>query len=38
MIRLLQHEDQGMVGRFVVVEPGQRATMTEETNDHDHAH
>ncbi|GAA1057095.1 multicopper oxidase [Agromyces luteolus] len=34
---LLQHEDQGMMGQFVVVEPGQRATMTEETND-DHAH
>ncbi|WP_438855638.1 multicopper oxidase domain-containing protein [Agromyces sp. M3QZ16-3] len=35
---LLQHEHQGMMGQFVVVEPGRRATMTEETNDHDHAH
>ncbi|WP_400998955.1 multicopper oxidase family protein [Agromyces sp. GXQ0307] len=34
---LLQHEDRGMMGQFVVVGPGQRATMTEETN-HDHAH
>ncbi|MGR0219325.1 multicopper oxidase family protein [Agromyces sp. ZXT2-6] len=33
---LLWHEDQGMMGQFAVVEPGQRATMTEETNDHDH--
>ncbi|QTX04561.1 multicopper oxidase family protein [Agromyces archimandritae] len=32
---LLQHEDQGMMGQFVVVEPGGRATMTER-NDHDH--
>ncbi|GGI47209.1 FtsP/CotA-like multicopper oxidase with cupredoxin domain [Agromyces flavus] len=32
---LLWHEDQGMMGQFAVVEPGQRATMTEET-DHDH--
>ncbi|WP_350349731.1 multicopper oxidase domain-containing protein [Agromyces sp. G08B096] len=29
---LLWHEDQGMMGQFAVVEPGQRATMTEETN------
>ncbi|MGR0317950.1 multicopper oxidase family protein [Agromyces sp. ZXT2-3] len=34
---LLMHEDQGMMGQFTVVEPGRRATMTEET-DHDHAH
>lgn len=33
---LLWHEDQGMMGQFAVVEPGQRGTMTEETNDHDH--
>ncbi|MBM7504973.1 multicopper oxidase family protein [Agromyces aurantiacus] len=32
---LLWHEDQGMMGQFAVVEPGQRATMTEETS-HDH--
>ena len=32
---LLWHEDQGMMGQFAVVEPGQRATMTEETR-HDH--
>jgi hypothetical protein len=25
-----------MMGQFAVVAPGQRATMTEETNDHDH--
>ena len=25
---LLWHEDQGMMGQFAVVEPGQRATMT----------
>ncbi len=32
---LLWHEDQGMMGQFAVVEPGQRATMTEGTR-HDH--
>lgn len=32
---LLWHEDQGMMGQFAVVEPGQRATMTEGIN-HDH--
>ncbi|MCM3657082.1 multicopper oxidase domain-containing protein [Agromyces mediolanus] len=32
---LLWHEDQGMMGQFAVVEPGQRATMPEGT-DHDH--
>jgi FtsP/CotA-like multicopper oxidase with cupredoxin domain len=32
---LLWHEDQGMMGQFVVVEPGQRAG-TIEGNDHDH--
>ena len=33
---LLWHEDQGMMGQFAVVEPGQRATMTEETHDDHH--
>jgi FtsP/CotA-like multicopper oxidase with cupredoxin domain len=33
---LLWHEDQGMMGQFAVVEPGQRATMTEEGTHHDH--
>lgn len=33
---LLWHEDLGMMGQFAVVEPGRRATMTEETDDHDH--
>ena len=32
---LLWHEDQGMMGQFAVVEPGQRATMTEGTH-HEH--
>ena len=32
---LLWHEDQGMMGQFAVVEPGQRATMTEGTR-HEH--
>lgn len=32
---LLWHEDQGMMGQFAVVEPGQRATIPEGT-DHDH--
>ncbi|SFR76413.1 Multicopper oxidase with three cupredoxin domains (includes cell division protein FtsP and spore coat protein CotA) [Agromyces sp. CF514] len=32
---LLWHEDQGMMGQFAVVEPGQRATMSEGTH-HDH--
>ena len=32
---LLWHEDQGMMGQFTVVEPGQRATMTEGTR-HEH--
>lgn len=32
---LLWHEDQGMMGQFAVVEPGQRATMPEETH-HEH--
>jgi FtsP/CotA-like multicopper oxidase with cupredoxin domain len=32
---LLWHEDQGMMGQFAVVEPGQRATMTEGT-EHEH--
>jgi suppressor of ftsI len=32
---LLWHEDQGMMGQFAVVEPGQSATMTEGT-DHEH--
>ncbi|QEO15807.1 multicopper oxidase domain-containing protein [Agromyces intestinalis] len=33
---LLWHEDQGMMGQFAVVEPGQRATMTEGTPHHGH--
>jgi FtsP/CotA-like multicopper oxidase with cupredoxin domain len=33
---LLWHEDQGMMGQFAVVSPGQRATMTEEGTHHDH--
>ncbi len=33
---LLWHEDQGMMGQFAVVEPGQSATMTEETIHHEH--
>lgn len=32
---LLSHEDQGMMGQFAVVEPGQRATMSEGTH-HEH--
>lgn len=32
---LLWHEDQGMMGQFAVVEPGQRATMTEGSH-HEH--
>jgi hypothetical protein len=34
---LLWHEDQGMMGQFAVVEPGQQATLpnTEETS-HEH--
>ena len=32
---LLWHEDQGMMGQFAVVEPGQSATMTGGT-DHEH--
>ncbi|KQM83284.1 multicopper oxidase family protein [Agromyces sp. Leaf222] len=32
---LLWHEDQGMMGQFAVVEPGQRATMSEGTH-HEH--
>jgi FtsP/CotA-like multicopper oxidase with cupredoxin domain len=32
---LLWHEDQGMMGQFAVVEPGQSATMTGETH-HEH--
>ena len=32
---MLWHEDQGMMGQFVVVEPGQHATMTEGTH-HEH--
>ena len=32
---LLRHEDQGMMGQFTVVEPGQSATMTGGT-DHEH--
>ncbi|RXZ50768.1 copper oxidase [Agromyces fucosus] len=32
---LLWHEDQGMMGQFAVVEPGQHATMTEGTH-HEH--
>ncbi|SIN73338.1 multicopper oxidase family protein [Agromyces cerinus] len=32
---LLWHEDQGMMGQFAVVEPGQRATITEGTH-HEH--
>lgn len=33
---LLWHEDQGMMGQFAVVEPGQSATMTEGTTHHEH--
>ncbi|MFD4420157.1 multicopper oxidase family protein [Agromyces sp. NPDC058484] len=33
---LLWHEDQGMMGQFAVVEPGQSATMTEGSTDHEH--
>lgn len=33
---LLWHEDNGMMGQFAVVEPGQSATMTEGTNHHEH--
>ncbi|RXZ70433.1 multicopper oxidase family protein [Agromyces albus] len=35
---LLWHEDQGMMGQFAVVEPGQQATMTEETSHEHHDH
>jgi suppressor of ftsI len=33
---LLWHEDQGMMGQFAVVEPGQSATMTEGATHHEH--
>lgn len=33
---LLWHEDQGMMGQFAVVEPGQSATMTEGSTHHEH--
>ena len=33
---LLMHEDNGMMGQFVVVAPGQRATAPPPTTGHDH--